>query len=574
MKQQPEHTVNAQIIDENWLESLYALLKWESVDDLANWGEPVLQHLAEATDALEGTVYRLSGDEKELYLTAWYAMTYQDGIPVTVPMGSGTIGLCARQQKKQFFLLEEQNFKAYTTGTEISPKCLVTYPLISNHRLTGVIEFSYLEEPQTNGVYMLEKGLPFVAAALDSILNEQRLRATLEASRDNEERLQTLARVGTEGIAFVDKGVITEHNLAFGKIFNFNDQDLKGVPITQFLTGASATQIDYTLNNSLELEGMNQDREIIQLGVESREVTYGQRTLKVFTFHDITKRKEAERELENSEKKLQEANQVIELTKEIEEKNKKITSSINYAKNIQEAILPREEEIGQHLEEFFIIYRCRDVVSGDFYWYAYPDEDTFLIAAVDCTGHGVPGAFMSLIGNTYLNSIVKHRRIKQPGEILKMLNHSVVKTLRQDEDSNSRDGMDIGLINLNFKNKTWKYSGAHRPLVKVSNGKLEEYKGTKAAIGGPPRFQRRGNFEEIKGSWKPGDMVYMYSDGFPDQFSPEGNKFLNKRLKESLVEISSLPCEQQKNALENQFDAWKGKAAQTDDVIMIGIRLG
>lgn len=573
MKEQSEYTAKEQIIDDSWLESLYALLKWESVDDLSDWGEPVLQHLAEATDALEGTLYRLSGDEKDLYLTAWYSMTYQDGIPVTVPMGSGTIGLCAKQQSKQFLLLKEQNFKAFTTGTEISPKCLVTYPLVSNHRLTGVVEFSYLEEPQTHGVFVLEKGLPFVAAALDSILNEQRLRATLEASRDNEERLQTLAQVGTEGIAFVDKGVITEHNLAFAKIFHFYEQDLKGVPITQFLTEVSATHLNHTLNNSLELEGMNQNREIIQLEVESREVTYGQRTLKVFTFHDITKRKEAEKELENSEKKLQEANQVIELTKEVEEKNKKITSSINYAKNIQEAILPREEEIGQYLEEFFIIYRCRDVVSGDFYWYAYPDEDNFLIAAVDCTGHGVPGAFMSLIGNTYLNSVVKHRRIKQPGEILKMLNHSVVKTLRQDEHSNSRDGMDIALVNLNFKDKTWKYSGAHRPFIKVSDGKLEEYKGTKAAIGGPPRFQRRGNFEEIKGGWKPGDMVYLYSDGFPDQFSPEGKKFLNKRLKESLVEISSFPCNQQKKALENQFDAWKGEAGQTDDVIMIGIRL-
>ncbi|MDN4166946.1 PAS domain S-box protein [Cytophagales bacterium LB-30] len=268
--------------------------------------------------------------------------------------------------------------------------------------------------------------------------------------------------------------------------------------------------------------------------------------------HDITKRK------------------LIEL--EIQTKNKKITESINYSRRIQGAILPDTVIVNKVLPESFILYKPRDVVSGDFPWFIQMGDDIY-IAAVDCTGHGVPGALISLIGYFLLNDIVRSRKISDPGQILDLLDEGVTQTLRQDQDdSKTKDGMDIAFCKINLKKGEVEYAGAHRPLYWLKGAELEEIKGNKFPIGGGI-YKNQTNFTNTKFKVSKGDSIYFCSDGFPDQFGGENNmKFGPKRLRTILLENHDQSMEKIHEALDTQWEAWKGDYKQTDDVLLIGIR--
>lgn len=267
--------------------------------------------------------------------------------------------------------------------------------------------------------------------------------------------------------------------------------------------------------------------------------------------HDITERK------------------MIEL--EIQNKNKKITESINYAKRIQTAILPNNRVINKTLPDSFILYKPRDVVSGDFPWYMQVKDDIY-IAAVDCTGHGVPGALLSLIGYFLLNDIVRSRKITEPGIILDLLDEGVTKTLRQDEDSTTKDGMDIALCKINMNSREVEYAGAHRPLYAMKNGVMEEVKGNKFPIGGGI-YKNQTNFTNTKLTLEKGDTIYFSSDGFPDQFGgPEGRKFGPKRVREVIERVHKMPMSEAHTIFDEEWESWRGEHKQTDDVLLIGIK--
>lgn len=267
--------------------------------------------------------------------------------------------------------------------------------------------------------------------------------------------------------------------------------------------------------------------------------------------HDITDRK------------------LIEL--EIQNKNKKITESINYAKRIQTAILPNNRVINRALPDSFILYKPRDVVSGDFPWFMQIKDDIF-IAAVDCTGHGVPGALLSLIGYFLLNDIVRSRKVTEPGKILDLLDEGVTTTLRQDEDATTKDGMDIALCKINITSGEVEYAGAHRPLYIMKNGTMEEVKGNKFPIGGGI-FKNQTNFTNTKVKLAKGDSIYFSSDGFPDQFGgPEGRKFGPKRVREIVDRVHKQPMTQAMQVFDEEWEGWRGQTKQTDDVLLIGIK--
>ncbi|MDH5474198.1 MAG: PAS domain S-box protein [Cyclobacteriaceae bacterium] len=268
--------------------------------------------------------------------------------------------------------------------------------------------------------------------------------------------------------------------------------------------------------------------------------------------HDITERK------------------LIEL--EVQNKNKKINDSINYAKRIQGAILPNTNIINRTLPDSFIFYKPKDVVSGDFPWYVRVGEDIY-IAAVDCTGHGVPGALLSLIGYFLLNDIVRSRKISDPGIILDQLDEGVTTTLRQDQDdSKTKDGMDIALCKINTENRTVEYAGAHRPLYVMKNHEMEEIKGNKFAIGGGI-YKNQTNFTNTKLSLKKGDSIYFCSDGFPDQFGgPENRKFGPKRTRQIIHDVHEKSMREASEEFEKQWFGWQGEEKQTDDVLLIGIK--
>lgn len=267
--------------------------------------------------------------------------------------------------------------------------------------------------------------------------------------------------------------------------------------------------------------------------------------------HDITERKKIEVELRHQ--------------------HKKITESIYYAKRIQGAILPNSRLISRALPESFILYKPRDVVSGDFPWFAQVKHEIFM-AAVDCTGHGVPGALLSLVGYFLLNDIVRSRRITDPGRILDLLDEGVSTTLRPDEDAGTKDGMDISLCKINLEKKELEYAGAHRPLYIVRNGAFEEIKGNKFPIGGGI-FKNQTSFTNHKITLNQGDSIYYCSDGFCDQFGgPKGKKFGTRQLREIISKVHTLPMKEAQRVFEQQWETWKGTQKQTDDVLLIGVK--
>ncbi len=271
----------------------------------------------------------------------------------------------------------------------------------------------------------------------------------------------------------------------------------------------------------------------------------------------------------------------------LDEKNEKITDSINYAKRIQDSILPPLVEIKKHLPESFVLFKPKDIVSGDFYWFHVSEElkAKLLIAAVDCTGHGVPGAFMSMMGYNLLEQVVKKHHIHQPAMILNELSNLVVESLRQtDQLGKINDGMDIALISLmrntehpdsekeNQNPLFLEYAGAHNSLYLIRNGILQETKADKSSIGFSLEKSFRFTNHTIK--VEKGDCCYIFSDGFVDQKGgPDDEKFYYQPFRELLVEIHTLCMEDQKQKLEKVFSEWKGNKEQIDDVLVIGLRI-
>jgi len=264
---------------------------------------------------------------------------------------------------------------------------------------------------------------------------------------------------------------------------------------------------------------------------------------------------------------------VIQKKLEVEIKNKEMVDSINYAKVIQDAMLPLLSRYEDFIKEGFIFYRPKDIVSGDFYWFSKQNNDIY-IAAADCTGHGVPGAFMTMLGMNILEQIIDTLIDPSPAEILSELNKRIQNALKQNlATSEVRDGMDIAICKLNNTTMKLEYAGAYRPLILFSKGELIEIKADRTAIGGN---QQNINltFENHLFDLHKGDAFYIFSDGFPDQFGgPQQKKFGNKRLRELLTKTYTLSEKEQLPIISNEYEDWKKEEEQIDDVLLIGIQV-
>ena len=274
------------------------------------------------------------------------------------------------------------------------------------------------------------------------------------------------------------------------------------------------------------------------------------------------------------EEKVRERTLKIEKQKEeIEEQKKHITDSIYYARRIQNAILPSFNLIDKYLRNYFILYLPKDIVSGDFYW-MHEADGKFMIAAVDCTGHGVPGAFMSIVGFNQLNHAVNVKKARSAGAILDALNEGVITTLNENKSESSiKDGMDMSLCIVDSETKRAEFAGANNPLILVRNKQIMKFRGDRFPIGAfegenPQKFKNIG-IDLIEG-----DSLYLYSDGYADQFGgPENKKFMSRRFEELLVEISDLPMAMQKEMLIESLKTWMGSNDQVDDILVIGIMI-
>ncbi len=454
------------------------------------------------------------------------------------------------------------------------------------------------------------------------------------ALRESERKYRELVNEVNDGYFMTDNyGIITFANSSMAKIFGLsNSEELTGHALSEF---NKTSNVHHTfkniINNKMKVEGL--EMELLRIDcnsvhieikvvpvIQNKEITGMQGII-----HDISERKLAEINLKKknevieaqnaqyiqinielayqNEEKEKRAAELFVANKElafqteekekraaeliianikkaeeekykrlIEEKNIVITDSINYAKRIQQAKLPRKEEIYRALPESFVLFKPKDIVSGDFYFF-YKSIQSVIIVAADCTGHGVPGAFMSMIGSEKLMEAVK--KSTGTSEILKHLNNGIKKSLHQSESYEStKDGMDIAICSIDLNNRVINYAGANIPFWLIRNGikDVEEIKGTKDAIGG--WTQDNKNFESHELKLQKGDTFYISSDGYADQFGGEkGKKLMKKNFKEILLEIQNKSMQEQEIHLDNFVENWKAGTEQVDDILVIGVRL-
>lgn len=292
-----------------------------------------------------------------------------------------------------------------------------------------------------------------------------------------------------------------------------------------------------------------------------------------FIFRALRITRKQKKIIEIKNKETEEQKKVIEEQKKIvEEKNKDITDSINYAKRIQHAMLPHRRDIWNVFPQSFVLFKPKDIVSGDFYFFHKNDQSAF-IAVADCTGHGVPGALMSMIGAGKLNDAVSES--SDPSEILAILNKGIKTALKQSDSTEStRDGMDVALCAVDVENRIVKYAGANRPIWIVRKGQIEveEIKATKKAIGGLTEDHQHFDSHELK--LQQGDTFYICTDGYADQFGKlTGKKLMTKTLKEVIIEIQNKSMKEQEQHLDHFVENWKAGTEQVDDILIIGIRV-
>jgi serine phosphatase RsbU (regulator of sigma subunit)/Tfp pilus assembly protein PilF len=356
---------------------------------------------------------------------------------------------------------------------------------------------------------------------------------------------------------------------------------------TRFETGKKEQEIGL-LNKDKQIQEQDiRKQKIFTLFVAGGLLTSTLLLSFIFRSLKITRRQKAIIEVQKQQNE--------EKSKILEEKNRDIIDSINYARRIQDALLKEENHVSEHLPEHFILFKPKDIVSGDFYWAAektgisLPEQGMrrfWYIAAVDCTGHGVPGAFMSMLGVAFLNEIISGSSPLAPAEILNQLSHKIMKELNQTGSyGENKDGMDISLARLDLDSGELQWAGANNPLWIIP--------GKEAALSPPETFEKKELVREVRADKQPigfhthispftnhalslekGSVFFLFSDGIADQFGgPAGKKFKYSKLKKLLLEIRHEPLSRQKELLNSAFETWKGELEQVDDVCMIGVRI-
>jgi len=271
-----------------------------------------------------------------------------------------------------------------------------------------------------------------------------------------------------------------------------------------------------------------------------------------------------------TDKKLNEK-RLIESNRQLLQQNKDITDSIHYAQRIQQSILQTADVLDAYFSESFLLYKPKDIVSGDYYWF-YEDEQFRYVAAVDCTGHGVPGAMMSMVANSIFKEVFINQQQKEPSLILKALDTELEKAINRNKDAAFSDGMDVALIRIEKQSNQLAFAGAFRSLLLLREGEVLELKGSRYPIGFYSGVEKQ--FDTHHFPLQKEDCLYLYTDGFIDQFGGEKDKKLNKlHFKELLKTVHDMTMEEQEAFLEYAFNNWKQDQEQTDDVLVIGLRI-
>lgn len=438
--------------------------------------------------------------------------------------------------------------------------------LLSNPRVPVTIQYTFMKKDgekiflEVTGRNLLDD-----AAINGIILNsqditerkraekEERMRSKMQSLSENSPDL--IIRLNAAGQFFYANPMVERYlNIPVRDLIN---QTLGSIQIQENLSNFLKDSIKTIKTSKEKLEGElsfpTQMGETIMHINAIPEFNENELETILFVSHDITEAKRIEME--------------------IQDKNRKITESINYAQRIQTSILPNNRLIRQHLPKSFVYYHPRDVVSGDFPWF-FLKEDYIYIAVVDCTGHGVPGALLSFIGYFTLNNVVDHDSSYSAGKVLDLLHFGVRKTLKQDRpDADARDGMDIALCKINIKKHELQFAGAHRPLYLLRNGELIEYRGNRKAIGGIPHPKKgEEDFTNHLIDIQQGDKIFFFSDGLPDQVGgEEKKKYGPMRIRDLIIGNQGFTMPQYSDLFAKDFEEYKGTIKQVDDVLLIGI---
>lgn len=392
-----------------------------------------------------------------------------------------------------------------------------------------------------------------------SYRQKQKATALIVKQKEEVERLSIVARETDNLILIMDAdGTVEWANESFARLNGITIEELKkkkGNTIYEISNNPNIRNIIDTAvkeHRSVVYESLNQNKQGEKLW-ESTTLTpifaNGKLHKLIIVDTDITQRKLDE--------------------ETIQQKNKDITDSIQYAKRLQDAILPPISQVEKVFPDSFILYKPKDIVAGDFYWMER-DGDTVLIAACDCTGHGVPGALVSVVCSNALNRALNEYNIRESGKMLDKVRELVLQTFERSENK-VQDGMDISFCAINLKDKKMEWSGANNPLWQIRNGELKELPADKQPIGVQVNAKP---FTTNSMDIQKGDVIYLFTDGYADQFGgPKGKKFKYNRLQELIMDNVQLSMREQKEILDKAFESWKGKYEQTDDVCIIGIRI-
>jgi len=495
----------------------------------------------------------------------------------------------------------QQNAKTYSWIVVTGIALLALYTFFVVLYYLGTLELPLLITTGLLAVIVVVGGAYLVFTIRDYVGNYTSIveKQTVKVESKSESKYQALIQNSLDLITIIDtKGMVTYQSPSSERLLGYLPSQMENQSLFEVIHGEDHALLQNALNQKsqtfffsfrmqhrdgtwmyFDSTGTNLTNNPLVNGIvlNSRDVSDRKREEEKRRQKEIAamklglEKEKAENErriIEESKKKIEEAYHIIE------HKNQEITDSITYAFRIQTAIIPAVEVIKEKLPHTFVLWRPKDIVSGDFYWYANIG-DVSLISAADCTGHGVPGAFMTMIGNTILNQVVLAERETQPDIVLNKLHKGIRKLLKQDQaGSQSRDGMDLALVAINHVTKKVSYAGANNPLILVRNGEHVEYKADKKAIGGlQTEDERIFTLNEI--DTQAGDMIYIFSDGYEDQFGgPNGRKFMSKRMKRQFEEISILPIDEQYRKMEEAIVEWMGdRYEQIDDILVVGIRL-
>jgi serine phosphatase RsbU (regulator of sigma subunit) len=422
----------------------------------------------------------------------------------------------------------------------------------------GIAEIYYRKKNYLTAVFYFQQGLDF-AKQSSSLMHQSRAYKGLANSKYKAGNYKDAFDDLSAHLRCVDSLNKQMHGQSLAELQSKYDADQKQKEIELLNTSNKVSQ--------LEAEKANKKTQTITFYLVGAVIIIILAAgLGISLFRSSTARRKA------NELLLLQKNEIQHQKELVEEKNKEVLDSITYAKRLQQAILPPLKTVKQHLPESFLLYKPKDIVAGDFYWFEHQDNLIF-IAAADCTGHGVPGAMVSVVCSNALNRAVKEFGMREPGKILDKVRELVVETFEKSEEE-VKDGMDVSLCVIDSKNARLQWAGANNPLwmIRAENGAaLDEIKPDKQPIG---KYTNPKPFTTHTVQLNPGDIFYIFTDGYADQFGGDnGKKFKASNLRELFVSICKLPMPDQQIRVTQVFDQWKGSYEQLDDICVIGVRL-